>query len=258
MSIFKSFLVNLFNKINIIVIGKRPNNTIFSFNFHNIRHINSFLRKHQSSLTRNNYVIIDVGAGQSPYYQFFEKFTEKYIAVDLESSLPKNEKREIQQMAGLAEDLPIEDNFADIVLSNQVLEHVLDERKAVKETLRVLKPGGIFIGSVPHISPVHLEPNDFRRFTDMGIKKLLGDAGFTNIFVQGNGGVFRSAALMINMDILMSVKKDNKKQEFKGVMAFLLFPIVGLINLLGLILDFISGDRRRTPSNICFIGYKNK
>jgi SAM-dependent methyltransferase len=43
---------------------------------------------------------------------------------------------------GELEDLPVEDNSVDIVISNCVINLVPDKKKAFKEAFRVLKPGG--------------------------------------------------------------------------------------------------------------------
>jgi SAM-dependent methyltransferase len=43
---------------------------------------------------------------------------------------------------GLAESLPLPDNFADVVISNGVLNMMLDKTATLREWRRVLKPGG--------------------------------------------------------------------------------------------------------------------
>ena len=56
-------------------------------------------------------------------------------------------------MKGLIEvditDIPFDDNTFDIILCNHVLEHIPDDRKAMSELYRVLKPGGKAICEVP-------------------------------------------------------------------------------------------------------------
>jgi len=49
--------------------------------------------------------------------------------------------------------LPFPDDFFDIVICSEVMEHVPDEKKAVSEIVRVLKPGGEMAASVPRHLP---------------------------------------------------------------------------------------------------------
>ena len=46
-------------------------------------------------------------------------------------------------------DMPFRDNSFDVIFCNHVLEHVLDDEKAMSELYRVLKPGGFGIFQVP-------------------------------------------------------------------------------------------------------------
>lgn len=46
-------------------------------------------------------------------------------------------------------DLPFDDNLFDVVLCNHVLEHIVDDTKAMSELYRVLKPGGLGIFQIP-------------------------------------------------------------------------------------------------------------
>ena len=42
------------------------------------------------------------------------------------------------------------DSLFDIVICNHVLEHILDDKKAMREIFRILKPRGIAILQVPY------------------------------------------------------------------------------------------------------------
>jgi arsenite methyltransferase len=44
--------------------------------------------------------------------------------------------------AGLVEEMPIEDGWADVVISNGVINLCADKKKAFEEIWRVLRPGG--------------------------------------------------------------------------------------------------------------------
>ncbi len=49
--------------------------------------------------------------------------------------------------------LPFEDASFDLVICSEVLEHIPDEKTAVREIIRVLKPGGTLVVSVPRYFP---------------------------------------------------------------------------------------------------------
>jgi SAM-dependent methyltransferase len=53
-------------------------------------------------------------------------------------------------VCGVGEHLPFPDNHFDLVLSHEVLEHVQDDRLAVQEIVRTLKPGGRLAVFVPN------------------------------------------------------------------------------------------------------------
>lgn len=57
-------------------------------------------------------------------------------------------------------DLPFEDASYDFVFASHVLEHIRDDRKAVKEIRRVLRPGGIAILPVPIVCKKTIEYPD--------------------------------------------------------------------------------------------------
>lgn len=72
--------------------------------------------------------------------------------------------------------LPYEDNFFDVVISDQVLEHIEgDVQKAMDESRRVLKTGGIAIHTSVCIQPIHWGPKDLWRFTPDGLRHLCRD-----------------------------------------------------------------------------------
>jgi SAM-dependent methyltransferase len=53
------------------------------------------------------------------------------------------------------EEYPAEDNFFDVVIANQVLEHTKEIFWIFAEVTRILKPGGRFIIGVPNLASLH-------------------------------------------------------------------------------------------------------
>jgi predicted SAM-dependent methyltransferase len=64
-----------------------------------------------------------------------------YLSIDLQSPLA-------DQLADVT-DLPFEDGSFDLVICSHVLEHVPDDRKAMRELHRVLVPGGLALMQHP-------------------------------------------------------------------------------------------------------------
>ena len=73
------------------------------------------------------------------------------------------------------QNLSYEDNSFDFVISDQVIEHLEDPKKAIEESYRVLKEGGIAIHTTCFINYIHLGPKDFWRFSPEALRYLCKD-----------------------------------------------------------------------------------
>ena len=81
-------------------------------------------------------------APEQSFIKRFKKFKNlNYITADIESPLA-DVKIDIKN-------IPFNENTFDVLICNHVMEHIDDEPKALKEILRVLKPGGWAILQVP-------------------------------------------------------------------------------------------------------------
>jgi SAM-dependent methyltransferase len=76
---------------------------------------------------------------------------------------------------------------ADIVIAEQVLEHVPDLDAAVRNLVSLTRPGGHVLVTVPFLVRVHPEPGDYRRFTLDGLTRTLKDGGL-DIVLHGQWG----------------------------------------------------------------------
>ena len=72
----------------------------------------------------------------------------------------------------------------DVVLCEQVLEHVQDPFQATRTLYDLLIPGGVLVVSTPFLIRLHGMPDDYWRFTPSGIVILLESAGFKSIEVH--------------------------------------------------------------------------
>lgn len=93
---------------------------------------------------------LDIGCGVGSNFNVLKKFSSNVQGIDYSSkALSYCRKKAYDGLQKMnAERLEFKDNSFDLVLCSDVLEH-LDDRKAVSEIFRILKPGGIFLFSVP-------------------------------------------------------------------------------------------------------------
>lgn len=96
-------------------------------------------------------VLID-GCGVGMYAsQIRRRFTHAVEAFDIEPERVAEARVDTPHaVVAAAEALPYPDSLFDTVLSHEVLEHVRDDRAAVREMVRVLKPGGRVVIFAPN------------------------------------------------------------------------------------------------------------
>jgi ubiquinone/menaquinone biosynthesis C-methylase UbiE len=74
----------------------------------------------------------------------------------VEEKLCKAQQRGIKIIqSDLNKELPIKDNFFDVIISNQVIEHLIDVDLFVEEIYRILKPGGYAVISTENLASWH-------------------------------------------------------------------------------------------------------
>ena len=70
------------------------------------------------------------------------------------------------------------DRQFDIVIADNVWEHLLHPYRATQHVLRMLKPGGLFVNITPFLIRYHPIPTDCTRWTELGMRHFLADSGF--------------------------------------------------------------------------------
>jgi SAM-dependent methyltransferase len=97
--------------------------------------------------------ILDNGTGLGTYLEAIGRVNPAGVRVGLEIE----HERAVAALAradaivlGVGEQLPFADNSFDLILSNEVIEHVADDRAAVAEMARVARPGGRVVIFAPN------------------------------------------------------------------------------------------------------------
>lgn len=100
---------------------------------------------------RINGRIFEIGAGLGAYLSRLADDASQTIGLDVEHERTVAAHQGIDQMVcGVGEFLPFPESRFDLILHNEVLEHVEDDRLSVMEMVRVLKPGGRIIIFCPN------------------------------------------------------------------------------------------------------------
>lgn len=104
--------------------------------------------------------VIDIGSGSGFDSMIASQLVGedgKVVGIDMTDEMLKKAQSGVEEMGasniefrkGLADKLPLSDEFADVVISNGVLNLTLDKITTLKEWARVLKPGGrLYIGDI--------------------------------------------------------------------------------------------------------------
>jgi ubiquinone/menaquinone biosynthesis C-methylase UbiE len=93
--------------------------------------------------------VVEIGAGQGLNFPHYPATVREVIAIEPEPTLRREAETvaakvsvPIRVVAGVADELPVEDAGADAVVASLVLCSVPDQRRALAELRRVLGPGG--------------------------------------------------------------------------------------------------------------------
>lgn len=108
-------------------------------------------------------------------------------------------------------DLPIDQGSLDLILCLDVLEHLLDPWTVVRRLHRLLKPGGVFIASIPNVRHHSvLSPLLFKQqweYTEAGIL----DRSHLRFFVKKSAvKLIESSGLKVDMLVATGLGRSRK------------------------------------------------
>lgn len=92
--------------------------------------------------------VLDVACGNAMLLRKLRDDGHRVQGIDA-SEIRVTNNCDIPMQQGFGEALPLPDQSADVVISLEAMEHVFDLDKALRECLRVLREGGLFLCQVP-------------------------------------------------------------------------------------------------------------
>ena len=118
----------------------------------------------------------------------------------------------VNVVANFEKTMPIKDSTFDLILSLNVLEHLYDPLKYIREAKRMLKPGCKFILVVPYGVGIHSEPLDYYRYTKFFFERSCNDEGFTSVSIKEFG-----SPIEIHRTLLSTHKNQLKGHIIRGL-----------------------------------------
>ncbi|MEM8561679.1 MAG: class I SAM-dependent methyltransferase [Pseudomonadota bacterium] len=147
-------------------------------------------------VVRSTDTVIDVGcgyggligfcAGQGARTIFIDVDTERLLAT--ENSIKASPAHAYRAIHSDCDPIPLDQEMGDIVICTEVLEHVRDPHRLMSELVRITKPGGKLVITVPDgraeifaaaTAPdsYFVEPNHIRVFATGELEALIVEAG---------------------------------------------------------------------------------
>lgn len=204
-----SFLVLRINQsVQNYYFSRMKNNTRlhptpFSTRYVHLKQLRNHTLEAIQTLTANNQNVslVDFGCGDMPYRSIIEPMVNKYMGVDLKTNPLADHFINHDSKTTLP------DSSADIVLSNQVLEHVDSPQGYLQEAMRILKPGGHIILTTHGYWYYHPTPNDYWRWTSAGLKKIIEHEGYSIQSFKGIMGLAASGIQLFQDAILLKLPR---------------------------------------------------
>jgi arsenite methyltransferase len=163
-------------------------------------------------------VVLDLGSGAG-----FDCFlaskkvggSGKVIGVDMTEEMiikargiaQKNNYNNVEFKLGDIENLPIENNSIDVVISNCVINLAPDKEKVFKEAYRVLKPGGrMYVSDIVLLKEL---PSEILNNPEL-LAGCVSGALLKDEYIQ----IINNAGFVVN---ILSEDKEISKSQYKGI-----------------------------------------
>ncbi len=141
---------------------------------------------------------------------------ESYVTADLESPLA--------DMHFDVQSIPLDDNSFDIILCNHIMEHVEDDRQAMRELHRVLRPGGWGVILVPRDEEREVTFEDDSIVDEAERTRIFGQYDHRRIYGQDYADRLREAGFEVDaIDFYSQLRRPE--QIFYGVKNEMIFRV---------------------------------
>jgi ubiquinone/menaquinone biosynthesis C-methylase UbiE len=197
-------------------------------------------------------LILEVGSGLSPMTEASDRIVYSEISFPALRTLKKRQGRGCFVVADAA-CLPFKTGSFSQVICSEVLEHLPEDRTALRQIRSVMKPGGSLIMTFPHRHSYFARDdrfvNHFRRYELIEMKTNLADAGLKVVEIQKVLGPLEKITMLSVIALIPLVnrfRKQKKNDGFgRGEAADFLVTLFGWLNRLYCVPVWL--DARLTP-----------
>jgi len=203
--IIHGILISKRKKIGEYKIPKKiPTNNPFKYSLHFWLY-KKYLRNYLKA--KPNDLILDIGCGIGHSLDYLSQFSKNLVGIDTDliSLLYAQKTTQASYVLTKAEKLPFKDNTFDKIISFNVLEHIENDKKVVKEIKRVSKDKAEILIWVPSLEGLR---------TDSELKKLMHEQE------SGHEKHFRDGYYMKDLKNLLT---ENKIKIIKARHTMFLF-----------------------------------
>lgn len=197
--------------------------------------------------------ILDIGCGISPVSPDSPRTI--FIESDKEAVQLLNNNRYDARIGDIKK-IPLKNNFVDVIFCSEVLEHVPDYKKGLKEFFRVLKKNGLVFITVPIHMKYWAFDDDYvghlRRFSPKKLASELKDENFEILEIKPIGSYIERELTKMLVQKAMTRKGENKINRFQ-------MSIFKLVNKIFLALTYLGYlfNNEGNSSIILIVAQKN-
>ncbi len=95
--------------------------------------------------------VLDIGCGLGVYVRKFREFTDTVCGIDIDPTrLREGARTTPGLMLAVGEHLPFRDGTFDVIVLNEVIEHVRDDAATMRESMRILRAEGRIVVYAPN------------------------------------------------------------------------------------------------------------
>lgn len=189
-------------------------------------------------------IVLDVGSGDRRLEKDLPPGA-RYVGLDYPPSGTRY--RALPHVWADAMQLPVRSGTVDGVALFEVLEHLTDPARALRETARALRSGGVAVVTVPFLYPVHDAPFDFGRLTSHQLRHLASSAGFEIAELNERGYALETAAMLACLALAEACLRAVEQRRLAALLLLPLLLAVPLLNSAGYLLSRLFPVDRFMP-----------